>query len=208
MATSWPGRASGSTRASSDPLGHRPGTVGGVEGVDQDGELVATQAGDGVRAPESGPEAIGHGDEQGVADQVAEAVVDVLEAVEVHDHHRHAPRGPGPPGQGLLEPVVEQGPVGQAGQRIVHGLVADGVLGAEPDGGREHDAAPPPPRTARRRAEGGVLVDLDVAIGSVGVAHREAEPAGLPSGSGEPGEPGLGTGSGPPRRAGGLRGQH
>ena len=50
------------------------------------------------------------------------------------------PAGAGPPGQGLLEAVVEQGPVGQAGQRIVHGLVADGVLGPEPHGGGEDDA--------------------------------------------------------------------
>ena len=36
------------------PLGHRSRPVGGVERVDQDGELVAAQPGDGVGAPAAG----------------------------------------------------------------------------------------------------------------------------------------------------------
>ena len=53
---------------------------------------------------------------------MAERVVDVLEAVEVDDQDRH--RDPWAPaaGQGVLQPVGEQGPVGQSGQRIVQSL--------------------------------------------------------------------------------------
>jgi hypothetical protein len=63
------------------------------------------------------------GDRQQVVTGVmAEGVIDVLEAVEVDHEDRH--RDPWAPaaGQGVLQPVGEQGPVGQAGQRIVQSL--------------------------------------------------------------------------------------
>ena len=52
---------------------------------------------------------------------MAQLVVDLLEAVEVAEQHRRVVAG----GEGLLEPVGEQHAVGQAGQRVVDGLVAD-----------------------------------------------------------------------------------
>jgi hypothetical protein len=54
---------------------------------------------------------------------MAEGVVDVLETVEIDYEDRH--RDPWPPaaGQGVLQPVGEQGSVGQPGQRIMQGLV-------------------------------------------------------------------------------------
>ena len=50
-------------------------------------ELVAAEPGDRVALTRSRPEPLGHLDEQGVADVVTEAVVDVLEAVEVEQQH-------------------------------------------------------------------------------------------------------------------------
>ena len=62
--------------------------------------------------------------QQLVAGVVAERVVDLLEAVEVHDQHGHAaavaaarPRGR------VLDAVAEQRAVGQAGERVVQRLV-------------------------------------------------------------------------------------
>ena len=70
--------------------------------------------------------------QQPVAGLVPERVVDVLEAVEVEQHHRDllllvrvaAARAPGA-GQRLGQPVVEQRAVGQAGERVVQGQLRD-----------------------------------------------------------------------------------
>ena len=68
------------------------------------------------------------GGQQLVADLVAEAVVDQLEVVEIEEQDRAQRLLAPEAGQRVLEPVDEQHPVGQAGQRVVHGPVADGVL--------------------------------------------------------------------------------
>ena len=52
-------------------------------------------------------------------------VVDILEAVEVDEQQRHVEMVPAGPGHGLLHPVEDEGPVGQPGQAVVQGLVAD-----------------------------------------------------------------------------------
>jgi hypothetical protein len=61
--------------AAGDP--DRDLVAGGL--LEQDGELVAAQAGDGVLAAHAGLEPAGHGHQQVVAGRVAEAVVDRLE---------------------------------------------------------------------------------------------------------------------------------
>ncbi|GAC1324011.1 MAG: hypothetical protein NVSMB13_04760 [Mycobacteriales bacterium] len=67
-------------------------------------------------------------DEQLVADLVTEGVVHALEPVEVEEQHGHRLlAGPGPQ-QALLEPVLEQRPVGQPGERVVEGLVLKAFL--------------------------------------------------------------------------------
>ena len=63
-------------------------------------------------------------DEQLVAGAVAEAVVDDLEAVEVEEQHGDARPALGAR-QGLREPVDEERPVGQAGERVVEGLAGE-----------------------------------------------------------------------------------
>ena len=63
--------------------------------------------------------------EQLVAGEVPEAVVDQLEAVEVEEQHGEqvAPAAAGPV-ERALQPLHEEGAVGQAGERIVGPPVA------------------------------------------------------------------------------------
>ena len=69
-----------------DPLGDVDRAADVVDPVEQDGELVATDPGDGVAGPkDSARDGCAIPTEQLVADGVAEAVVDVLEAVEVEE---------------------------------------------------------------------------------------------------------------------------
>ena len=90
-------------------------------------------------------EALGDLLEQLVAGVVAEAVVDLLEAVEVDEQHgerRRAERSR--PRERLVEPVAEERAVGETGQAVVERLA--GQLLLEPDAlgdvaRVEHDAA-------------------------------------------------------------------
>ena len=75
-------------------LEHRHHTLGDPDGVlgirgflDEDGELVATETRCRVRRAEHELEAVGNPREQLVACHVAEAVVDLLEIIEVEEHH-------------------------------------------------------------------------------------------------------------------------
>ena len=123
------------SKASSSECRMRSATTMASSGVDdvleQHGELVAAEPRDGVAGAQRGRDAPGERDQQVVADRVAEAVVDELEAVDVQEQHRAA---------GLrdraatrcriwLTPVHEQGPVGQAGERVVQRVVLEAQLG-------------------------------------------------------------------------------
>jgi len=61
---------------------------------------------------------------------MAEAVVDQLEVVDVEEEHGHGGAGGLRPAQPLLQPLDEQLAVGEAGERVVGGAVAQGLLGA------------------------------------------------------------------------------
>jgi len=91
----------------------RPGRV-----LDEDDELVSTEAGHGVLGPQAGRQACRDFAQQGVADVVAVAVVDQLEAVEVEEEHRQ--RAVVAAGDRMAETVMEQHPVGQPGPRHSH----------------------------------------------------------------------------------------
>src|SRR6266508_3653776 len=98
--------------------------VGGAAGVlDQDDELVAAEPGDGVAGPYVGAQPLGDQGEQLVADLVSEGVVDGLERVQVQQQHGQQAAVAVQAGQGVLQPVVEQRPVGQVGEWVVQGLV-------------------------------------------------------------------------------------
>src|SRR5207249_4413257 len=68
-----------------DALGDVDGVLGVLDVFEEDGELVAAEAGDGVAGSHRELEAPRGLDEQGVAGAVAHAVVDELEAIEVEE---------------------------------------------------------------------------------------------------------------------------
>ena len=88
---------------------------------EQDGELVAAQPGDGVAGAQARLEPPRDRDQQLVADQVAEAVVDDLEAVEVEEEDGEAACSGCRRARAmrLAQAVHEQRAVGQAGERVV-----------------------------------------------------------------------------------------
>jgi hypothetical protein len=82
----------------------------------------------------------GHLDEQCVAGSMAEHVVDVLEAVEIDEQQTGLQTVDPFVVDGVLKAVAQQHAIGQAGQGIVLGVVADDALGA-PEAGDIGDAA-------------------------------------------------------------------
>jgi hypothetical protein len=76
-------------------------------------------------------EQLRHRDQQGVPDVVPEAVVDGLEPVQVEVADADPGAGAGERG---AEPVLEQGAVGQQGQRVVQRLLAQPLLQLVPGG--------------------------------------------------------------------------
>ncbi len=84
--------------------------LGGSQVVaDHDGELVAAQAGDDPGLADAGAQAAGGLDQQGVADRVAQAVVDALEVVQVQAAGRRSRRC------GPWRPRRRSGPAGTTG---------------------------------------------------------------------------------------------
>ena len=67
--------------------------------------------------------------EQIVAGEVAERIVDVLEVVEIDQQQGHRLRASARLGDGVLQAVVQQDPIGQAGQRVVVRHVMDLLFG-------------------------------------------------------------------------------
>ena len=130
-------------------------------------ELVSAEARDGVALANRGLEASRELDEQQVAVVVPERVVDLLEAVEVdqHDAERLVLDR-----DRALDPLAEEGAVGEAGQAVVQRLVEVALLA------RAH-------RCFRARAfdreARDVRCDLDeleivrIALPRLGVVHRE-----------------------------------
>ena len=112
-------------------------------GQEQD-ELVAAQAGDGVAVAHARLQALGDLLQQPVAQAVAQGVVDDLEAIEVEEQDGQPRRAAVRLGHRDGEAVVEQQPVGQAGEGVVVGELLDLLLGAlalghverDPEGGR------------------------------------------------------------------------
>lgn len=91
----------------------------------QDGELVPTESGQVVTDSQGGAEAVGHLNQDLVANVVAVGVVDGLEGVEVAEGHRQFSLSDG---QGLGQPFAERCPVGYAGQPVVSGDVNQALM--------------------------------------------------------------------------------
>ena len=108
--------------------GHEFGLFHGVEVGDDDRELIAAEAGDGVGLAQNNLQTLRDLLEDVVAGLVTEGVVDLLEPVEVHQQEADRAGAAARRRQGTVEPVGEQRAVGQSGERIVQGLVGEGVL--------------------------------------------------------------------------------
>ena len=103
--------------------------LGVLQPAQNEDELVAAHARDGVLGAHRGAQAAAQRDQQGVADGVAQGVVDDLETIEIEEQDR----------QHLLmacallerggEAVVEQGAIGQPGQDVVGRMEQDLFLG-------------------------------------------------------------------------------
>ena len=103
------------------PVGDRDRGLGVREVLADDGELVAAEARHGVARPHGHHEPVAHLAQQLVADRVPELVVDRLEVVEVAVDDRDRPVVPAGAVHRLREPVVEQQPVREPGQRVGQG---------------------------------------------------------------------------------------
>ncbi len=132
-------------RRVADALGDHHRLAVALQTLEQERELVASEAGHRVHRAQQAAEALGEHRQQQVAGGMAERVVDLLERVHVQEQQAH--RGAGAPRtvQGNSEPVQEQHAVGEPGQRIVQrlagqldlgALALDGVADRPPERGR------------------------------------------------------------------------
>jgi hypothetical protein len=102
-----------------DAAGQRHRRAVRPEPWQQDGELVTAEPRHEVVGAQHASQPGGDEQEQLVADPVAEGVVDLLKAVEVEDAQRKWFGA----SDRCLEPLVQKGSVGQAGQRVVQRAV-------------------------------------------------------------------------------------
>jgi hypothetical protein len=113
-----------------------------VQLPEQERELVAAQPGDDVVALQAALDARTDLGEQAVAVEVAEGVVDLLEAVEIHDEYGER-LGPAFEAGAELpnDQIPEQDAVGKPGQRVVRRLMlaAGGVTATPVDGEKRKD---------------------------------------------------------------------
>ena len=96
----------------------------------EDGEFVASQAGDGVAGGGNAAQPFGNLAQQGIANRMAKGVIDLLEAVQVEIEHGRWQVAGAEAAQGLRDAVPEQQPVGHVGQGIMPGHVDHAILGA------------------------------------------------------------------------------
>ncbi len=117
-----------------------------------------------------GADAVGDLAEQVVADVVAPGVVDQLEAVDVEEEQGDVGAVAAGPGEGLLQVVEQERPVGEAGQRVVEGPV--GPRGLDPAA-----VGPVPGHTAQLPEPA-----VGVALGPQGDLDVDRAPAPAPHG--------------------------
>ena len=106
-----------------DPQGHCLGSLGAVDVLEQQGELVPAKTCERVAFPRQPAQSVADADEQLVAGLVAEAVVRHLEAVDVGEQDGVDLARAVDPLEGVLQPVEEDAAIGQAGERVVEGVV-------------------------------------------------------------------------------------
>ena len=125
----WPARLTGLANTSSSFSVSRAAAAGWSRAGLHDDELVAAEARGEFGVRQERGDARGGRLEQLVAGGMAVQVVDLLEAVEVDDHHRQLPVARLHGGDAVFQMVLERGAVGQAGQRVEMGEIEDALLG-------------------------------------------------------------------------------
>jgi hypothetical protein len=93
------------------------------------GELVAAEAPDEIDLAHTLLQPGRDLGQQRIAGGVAERVIDVLEAVEIEAEHRHQVAVPLGARHRAVEMLVKLKAVGQAGEAIMHGEIANLILG-------------------------------------------------------------------------------
>ncbi len=111
-----------------DAFGERRGLGGIRDGRLDDDEFIAAHPRDGVGLPHQSAQPVGDHLQQPIADGMTERIVDGLELVEIEVMNRQHLVALDP-AEGAFEPLVEQHPVGEIGQRIVVGHMLDLDLG-------------------------------------------------------------------------------
>ena len=134
--------------------------------LDQNRELVTAEAGGRVSGAHAAQQPLPDGDEQFIAGDVAEAVVDGLELVEVAEQDRDVGAGRLGARERLTQPIAQQGPVGKLRERVVQRLV-DRVLNGAGVGQGD----------ARVLGEGDEDLALGGRVGVVGEFARDDEAA-------------------------------
>ena len=154
------------------PVGEVGDLVDGAVGDVEHGELVGPHAGDHVVVAHGLAQTPGDGDDEGVGDAAAVAVDQFLEPVEVDDQHGDQRVGVGDAAERLLEPVAQERPVGEPGERVLQPEVVGLEVGPGPLERRRHDVGEP--------LDEGDLVGVEGAQG--GRQHRQrAVEAGCPA---------------------------
>jgi hypothetical protein len=106
--------------------------VPALRALQQHRELIAAQPRHHVLGAGHRYDALGHLHQHAVAGGMADAVVDQLEAVQVEEQHgEHRPALALGQRQRILQAIEQVQAVGQAGQRIVHGLMGQALLGTQ-----------------------------------------------------------------------------
>ena len=114
--------ADGKAGGVADALGDDHRLALALHAFEEEGELVAAEPGDGVHRPQEPDETVGEHGEQPVTGAVPERVVDLLEGVDVEEQQRDGGARPPRAIQGDGQPVEEERPVGQPGERVMERL--------------------------------------------------------------------------------------
>jgi hypothetical protein len=169
------GKLEGFDERVENPLRDQPGPVRSVEIVDQDRELVAAEAGGRVETAQECAKAFSDRDQELVASEMAETVVHVLEAVEIDNHHRDVPADACSSAQRVFEAVVEQRPVRQPRQGVMHCLVPNRVLSPGPHDRRQHNRRDRFDELLIHGRYRSVHDELDVRQRRLGITHRNSK---------------------------------
>lgn len=89
-----------------------------VDWLEQHGKLITAEARRAVTLAHAGAQHL-------IAILMAEGIVDVLKPIEIDKNQREGGAGPGMAANGRFQPIHEQRPVGQFGQRVMLGEIGE-----------------------------------------------------------------------------------